>query len=453
MSLRAYLHMLRERGELIQIDQEVDPLLEMAGVISALEGKAVWFTHPKREGYSVVSGICAHREQFALALNVQPAQLVTVMAEAVGQATKVSAGRGEIQAELVDHPPCQEVIERDVDLNRLPILTHTSYDGGPYISTGIVVVRDPDFGLNLSFHRLMQIGPRQFVARVVEGRGLHTALGKATHDVPIAICIGNSLPVLLAASMSPAKGVSELAIANLLQPTPLARCLLADLLVPAETEIVLEGRLTHTLAAEGPFIDLTGTLDFVRQQPVIEIDCVTHRHNAIYHALLPGRGEHRMLMGMPREPTIFAEVSRECDCRNVFITPAGNSWLHAVVQIAKRHPDDGLKAIHAAFRGHASLKHVVVVDTDINPFDMAEVEWAIATRFQADRDLVVLADQPSSSLDPSATHVPGGKARSSKMGLDATIPWTSRDGRLLSQEEKDSFQRVMYPSIDLRKYT
>ena len=203
---------------------------------------------------------------------------------------------------------------------------------------------------------------------------------------------------------------------------------------------------------EGPFIDLTGTLDFVRQQAVIEIDCVTHRRNPIYHALLPGRGEHKTLMGMPREPTIYSEVSRECDCRNVFITPGGNSWLHAVVQIEKHHPDDGLNAIDAAFRGHTSLKHVVVVDTDINLFDVSEVEWAIATRFQADRDLVVRSDQPSSSLDPSATHVPGGKTRTSKMGLDATIPWVSPDSEPSSDEERMSFSRVSYQPVDLGKY-
>jgi UbiD family decarboxylase len=204
--------------------------------------------------------------------------------------------------------------------------------------------------------------------------------------------------------------------------------------------------------AEGPFIDLTATLDFVRQQPVFEIDVITHRRDPIYHALLPGRSEHKMLMGMPREPTIYAEVSRVCDCRNVFITPGGTSWLHAVVQIDKHHPDDGRRAIEAAFRGHTSLKHVAVVDTDVNLFNMAEVEWAIATRFQAGRDLIVLHDQPSSSLDPSASHVPGAKARTSKMGFDATIPWTDPAGKLLTQEERESFRRVAYQAVDLRKY-
>ena len=252
--------------------------------------------------------------------------------------------------------------------------------------------------------------------------------------------------------MSPPKGVDELTIAQALAPTPLARCLSVDLEVPAECEAVLEGRITRRLADEGPFIDLTETWDIVRQQPVIEIDCITHRRSPIYHALLPGGLEHKLLMGLPREPTIFQAVSEVADCRAVSITPGGMSWLHAVVQIAKRTDGDGRRAIEAAFRGHGSLKHVVVVDVDVDPFDAAAVEWAIATRFQADRDLMVFEDQPSSSLDPSATLVPGQKARSAKMGLDATIPWTDVAGRALSQAERDDFRKVGYGKVSLSKY-
>jgi UbiD family decarboxylase len=128
------------------------------------------------------------------------------------------------------------------------------------------------------------------------------------------------------------------------------------------------------------------------------------------------------------------------------------SWLHAVVQIAKRADDDGRRAIEAAFRGHGSLKHAVIVDTDVDPYDTAAVEWAIATRFQADRDLMVFVEQPSSSLDPSATHTPGKKARSAKMGLDATIPWTDAAGRALSQTARDEFCKVGYEDVSLSKY-
>ena len=154
-----------------------------------------------------------------------------------------------------------------------------------------------------------------------------------------------------------------------MSPTPLVQCKTVDLQVPAETEFVLEGHITHQLTDEGPFLDLTETMDFVRQQPVIEITCITHRRDAIYQALLPGKLEHKLLMGMPKEPTIFAAVNEVCECRDVLITPGGTSWLHAVVSIVKRGPEDGRRAIEAAFKGHGSLKHVVVVDDDINIHD------------------------------------------------------------------------------------
>jgi UbiD family decarboxylase len=143
-------------------------------------------------------------------------------------------------------------------------------------------------------------------------------------------------------------------------------------------------------------------------------------------------------MGMPREPTIYAEVNKVARCLNVHITPGGTSWLHAVVEIVTQAPEDGRRAIEAAFRGHGSLKHVVVVDEDVDIFDTNDVEWAIATRFQADRDLVVLTDQPSSSLDPSAHHIPGQKSRTAKMGLDATIPWDTPSG----PSNPDAYHRV-----------
>jgi len=148
-------------------------------------------------------------------------------------------------------------------------------------------------------------------------------------------------------------------------------------------------------------------------------------------------------MGMPREPTIFAAVNRVCRCRGVYITPGGTSWLHAVVQINKRDEADGRRAIEAAFQGHGSLKHVVVVDTDVDLYNSADVEWAIATRFQADRDLVILTDQPGSSLDPSGVHAPGQKTRTSKMGLDATAPLG---------EARRGYERARYEPVNRAQY-
>jgi UbiD family decarboxylase len=324
---------------------------------------------------------------------------------------------------VVDQAACQEVIEPEVDLTRLPILRHFSADAGPYVTAGIMIALDPESGPNVSYHRLLRLDQQRFAVRVVERRGTDTAWRRSENDLPVAVCIGNSLPVLLAASMSPKSGVNELHIAQALADTPLVACKTLPLFVPAGCELVLEGRMTHKTVPEGPFVDLTETMDIVRPGPVVEIDCITHRRDPIFQALLPGRLEHKHLMGMPKEPTILAAVNQVCRCTNVAITPGGTSWLHAVVQIDKQDPGDGQKAIKAAFRGHPSLKHVVIVDTDVNPFDAAEVEWAIATRFQADHDLLVLSNQPGSSLDPSGLHIPGQKTRTAKMGLDATIPW------------------------------
>jgi 2,5-furandicarboxylate decarboxylase 1 len=443
MSLREFLAKTRQEGALVTIAREVDPYLEMARIISALDGQPVLFEKVKGSDYRIVSGLCSQRAYFALDLGVPQEQLLFVLAGAYAN---------PVPPMTVETAACQEVIERDVDLNRIPILTHMQADGGPYVTAGVTVIQDPGFGRNACFHRLMRLDERRFAARIVEGRGTHTALGKVVGDLEVAICLGVSLPTLLAAAMSPPLGVDELSIANALRPAPLVKCVTKDLQVPAEAEIVLEGRITRQTVDEGPFLDLTETWDVVRQQPVVEIDCITHRRNPIYHALLPGKLEHKVLMGMPREPSIYAAVSEVCDCRNVTITPGGMSWLHAVVQINKRDADDGRRASKAAFRGHGSLKHVTVVDEDVNLFDPHDVEWAVATRFQADRDLMIFEDQPSSSLDPSALYVPGQKARTAKMGLDATIPWRTRDGRLRSEKERAAFRRVGYQTVDVEEY-
>lgn len=415
MNLRDMITHTRADGHLVEIDTPTSPDLDMARVILHHDGKPVLFTSVAGyPGWRVAAGFASDRGYFAQALGVPVHALVQTLAIALDNT---------VAPTIVHDAPCQQVVEPAVNLLHLPLLRHFPNDGGQYITAGILILDDPEYGPNVCFHRLLRLDERRFSARVVENRGTHMALQSATGDVPVAICIGNSLPTLLAGSMSPPPDVDELAVANALAHTPVVRCKTVPLYVPADCELVLEGRLTHATAAEGPFVDLTETMDFVRQGPVIEIDCITHRHDPIYQALLPGKLEHKLLMGMPKEPTIFAAVNEVCHCVNVAITPGGTSWLHAVVQIDPHGPDDSRKAIAAAFRGHGSLKHVVIVDTDINPYDPYDVEWAIATRFQADRDLVVLHDQPGSSLDPSSTHEPGKKTRTAKMGLDATIPW------------------------------
>jgi UbiD family decarboxylase len=445
MDQRTFLELVSARGQVITIDWPVDPCLELAAVSGAIEdeapGRIVRFRHVIGSEYEVVTGLCADRGHFAAALGCTAPELIFRLAAALADPQPPPVVPG-------DQAPCQEVIEPTPDLETIPFLTHWASDAGPYATAAVLFTNDPDTGANASFHRVLRLGPRHAALRLVERRGTDTALRKTRGDLPVAICIGLPLHVLLAASMAPPPGVDELTIAQALAPTPLARCHTNDVLVPAAAEVVIEGRLTHRLTAEGPFVDLTQTLDFVRQQPLLEVDCITHRRRPIYHALLPGRLEHRLLMGMPREPTIFREVNQVCRCLNVNITPGGASWLHAVVQIDKQTPDDGLRAIEAAFRGHSSLKHIVVVDRDIDPFNPADVEWAIATRFQAGQGLHLFPSQPSSSLDPSAVHIPGQKSRSDKLGVDATMFWSTPTG----PREPAAYQKVTFPPVDLSRY-
>lgn len=435
MQFREFLEQTAETGALITISKPVNTNFEVANVAHALEGNLVIFDNIEGyPGWRICAGPCANREHFATSLGVPVAELIQHLAHAL-----------EIPETppVVDTAPCQEVVIEDVNLYDLPILLHLPQDAGHYVASNIVITEDPDLGRNMCYHRLLRLDKTHFAARIVENRGTHTALSKTDGDLPVAICIGVSLATHLAASMSPPPDVDELAVSHALAPTPLVKCLTNNLEVPAAAEIVLEGRITQKKHAEGPFMDLTETMDSVRDQHIIEIDLITHRKNPIFHALLPGGLEHKLLMGMPKEPTIFNAVNEATRCTGVAITPGGASWLHAVVQIDKQKPEDGKLAIEAAFKGHGSLKHVWVVDTDIDIYDPAQVEWALATRFQADKDLMIFENMPGSSLDPSGTHVPGQKSRTAKMGLDCTIPWGGADAK---------FKRGEYGAIDLDEY-
>ena len=434
MGFRSFLEQLESEGKLIRIQKEVSTELELAGIIDTLGEKPCFFEKIKESSMPVVAGLVSSKKLVANALDMDIQQILPKLSNAIEY---------PVSPNVVEAGECQEIIERNIDLTKLPIMRYTDKDGGKYIPSAISIIKDPELGRNTCFHRLMLIDKNKFVARIVEDRGTDTALKKAGGELDIAICIGNSTAVLLAASTSLPKGVDELGMANVLEKTELVKCKTIDVEVPRNCEIVLEGRITKEIVPEGPFLDLTGIVDKIRLQPVIEIKCITHRKTPIYQTILAGRNEHKVLMGMPKEPTIFNEVNKVCKCNDVYITPGGCSWLHAIVQINKHNPDDGKKAIKAAFIGHKSLKHCVIVDDDINIYDRDDVEWALATRFQADQAAVIIPNQPGSSLDPSGDLTAGKKARTCKMGLDATIPLRGTG---------KGFKKENYRKVDLNKF-
>ncbi len=430
MSLREYIHRLEEGGRLVRVEAPISKTYEVAAVLKAMEPTPVLFENVRESAFRVLGNLCCTKAAFADYLGIAVSDIIPTLARAIDARSP---------CQVVDTAPCQEVVILDPDLDALPILRHFASDGGNYITSGVFVAGHPAYGQNLDFHRCMQFSPTEMAVRVVRGRHFDTFL-QELGAVDVAICIGNPPNVLAAAATSVEIGVDELEIANALEPLTVVRARTVDLLVPAEAEFVLEGTVYRDRRhAEGPFVDLTETQDVVRQEPVLVVKAITHRRDALWHALLPGALEHKLLMGMPREPTIFRRVNEVVRCLDVNVSPGGCSWLHAVVQIDKQAEDDGVKAIHAAFAGHRSCKHVFVVDRDIDIYDPLAVEWAMATRFQGDTDMVVLAREPGSSLDPSAdpeTH------HTTKIGFDLTKPLHG-----------EGFDKVPYPAVDLERFT
>jgi 2,5-furandicarboxylate decarboxylase 1 len=433
MSLRDYLQTLSARGALRTSRVPISKTYEIAAVLKQIEPTPALFENVRESPFRAAGNLFCSKASFAEYFGISISQLIPLLSGAIDRRS-----RPEIVSSSA--APCQEVVEMDPDLDRLPILRHCDRDGGNYISSGVVFARHPLHGQNADFHRLMQFSKNEMAMRVVRSRHFDAFL-RDCREIDVAVCIGNAPNVLAAAATSVELGVDELEIANALEPLQVVRAKTVDVLVPAESEFVLEGTVyldrTH---AEGPFVDLTETYDVIRQEPVFVIKAITHRQDAIWHALLPGALEHKLLMGMPREPTIFKKVNQVVRCLDVNINPGGCSWLHAIVQIDKQHEEDGKKAIAAAFAGHKSAKHVYIVDADIDIYNPLEVEWAMATRFQGDRDLVILEKSPGSSLDPSSEP---GTHDTTRVGFDLTKPLETKG---------KSFNRAPFPQVDLTKF-
>jgi UbiD family decarboxylase len=432
MSFREFIEKLDKEGKLLKTKKKPSLKLEVASLLHSVEPKPL-LTEVKESDYRVAGNICASKELVAECLGCKKEELVKKMLNAIENPSEPKVvGKNEA--------PVLENTITDVDLSKLPIPFHLEKDGGPYITSGVIIANDKEYGRNLSFHRMMVIGRNKVVARILP-RHFDQFITRAEAnggELDIAIVIGAPINVLLGGATSVKPGDDEMKIANTLMPVDTVK-LENGIEVPADAEFVYEAVVTKEEADEGPFLDLTGTYDIVRKQRVFHITKIHHRNNPIHHALLPGGAEHKILMGMPKEPTIWSEVNKIAECTGVNMTEGGCSWLHAAVSIKKKNDDDGSRAITAAFLGHKSLKHVVIVDDDIDVNNMKEVEWAVATRFQADGDILILKDQKGSSLDPSAN--PETRA-TTKVGFDATMPLKG----------KEKFKKEEYKKIDADDY-
>jgi UbiD family decarboxylase len=395
------------------VEERVSPRLDITRYLMA--GTPILFEDVEGyPGFKIAGNICNSRETVAKILGTTKEELIHRFSE------------------RMDHPlPYRVVGSRDLLKNRVKnpdIISHIPlvmyYRAGEryYTSATIVLAQDPRSGrMNASFHRLMYLGGNRFAIRLVP-RDLYRfyqeykEMGK---DTRVVIICGVHPAVALAAATSYGD-LNELELANSILEGGLECLDLGGIHVPKDCEVVMVGRiLRDELAEEGPFVDLTGTFDKVRMQPVVEVEELYLREDPIWQVILPGGHEHGILMGLPQEPRMFKIIRNAVpSVKGVALSSGGCSWLHAVVSIKKRVEGEGKNAGLAALAAHPSLKRVIVVDEDIDITNPGEVEWALATRLRPAKGVIIIPGVHGSTIDPSQY----GDGVNDKWIIDATIP-------------------------------
>ncbi len=443
--LRGYLSYLEEQGQLLRVGDEVDVKYDIAAGIrktSDLEGPALLFEKVKGfSGWRVLGGLFATRKLVALGLGVPQEQLLQ---------RYMTLEDKRIAPEMVKSGPVKEICWKgnEIDLFRLPMVTHSEKDIGPYITIGIQIGKDSESGArNVSIHRMLLLGkdrlslwapPDHHLGRMIlkaeeKGRGLEvaTAIG-----VEPAIIIGSQAKVPF--------GVDEFHVAGGLRgaPVKLVRCETIDVEVPASAEIVIEGVTLHgERVADGPYGEYPGTYSESKQAPVMKVTAITMRQNPIYQTALTGLPvtENHTLIEYANAAVIYREAKKIIpEVKAVHVTAGGTFRHHVVVSIRKRHEEEARNLILGLLSLGIGLKQVTVVDEDIDIYDPVDVEWALSTRMQPDRDIIIIPRIACSTLDPSCP-----KPRTTAgWGVDATMP----------MGDNERFQKIKVPGVEKIKY-
>ena len=415
--LRGWLTQLESSGRLAVAKEGISLIDELAAISKRLElERAVVFPRPGGHFMPVVANVFADRSWVAESIGVSTDQLLSRFQEAV---------RHPLPWVEVNSGPAQEVVHRDIDLLKLlPIPKHNELDSGPYITAGLLIARNPRTGVqNVAIHRCQISGPNRIGVLLLPRHTQHyfRMAEEAGNALEIALVIGVHPVCLLASQAIAALDEDEMEIAGALlgHPVEMVKCKTNAVRIPAHAEIVIEGRiLPNVREPEGPFGEFPQYYGPRANREVIQVDAITHRKDAIFHTIVGGGAEHLVLGEVPREATLLEHLQRSFpSVLDVRLTRGGTCRYHLVIKIDKKSNGEPKNIIMGAFGGHYDVKQVVVVDQDVSIDDPHEIEWAIATRFQADRDLIVVSGAQGSKLDPSSD---GGI--SAKIGIDATKP-------------------------------
>lgn len=425
--LRSFLELVKQKRpeDFLQIEEEIDTRYETTAWVENFEkvGKHPIFFFKKIKGFNqpIVSNLFGSRRLMAMAINSTPEELLKTFTE---------RHKHLIPYQFLKSGPVRDLIfeEDAVDLSRLPITYHHEADSAPYITGGIITVLDPEIGkYNCSYHRLMVVGKNRLRTHIAPGRHLENIFKKYEEKnipMPCSIFIGHHPALGLGSMAMTPRGIDEIEVMGgmLGEPLQLLKGKKVDCVYPAEAEIVLEAEiLLNIREEEGPFAEFTGYAAGVRKRQVVLVRSLCMRKDAIYYDLIAAANEHLLLGSVAREAH-FYELARAVSpsIQAISIPLSGAGRFHCYVSLDKQK-EGQVNQIGMAFLGaDPMLKHIVMVDKDIDVFNEREVLWAIATRVQADRDIHIIPNCSGSDLDPSTHFPPEHEGKTAKMIVDAT---------------------------------
>lgn len=450
LSFRTAIRRMDAAGRLMKVDSEVDPHLELTGVLfSQLEQNAVLFKAVRGYGIRVVGNCLVPEENVLAIFQKNVADLRKFLIEGLAKPMPpVTVASGPVQAVFHENPNPAQL---------LPLPFYAPQDGGRYISAGVVIARDPDTHVtNASYHRLMHAGDNRALIKLNLGRHLRLLLEKVQargEPLPVAVVMGPDIPILYSAATMGALLPIEMdeyhaasGIAH--KPIELVECRTVPLQVPATAEIVLEGHISPSeTMKEGPFMEFTGLYTDVEQAPVVTFTCMYHRQDPILHVMLSS--EASIFRKHLNEGAILKALKAAAPCvTDVALTPGGLYRFHLVIQVKKRTAAaEGFQrnAIYTAIASLKDLDLVIAVDDDINIHNWRDVEWALAMRWDGSKGTILM---PQSRGHENVTVSEDGVR--TKVGIDATLPFgfQKRHKRMpIPSVQMDRFKTTLAPGL------
>lgn len=435
--LRGAISQLKELDAMLQCDTPVDPKYELGSVLSYFRNEQpILFTNVKGSSVPIAAGLYGNRQLICDMLGVTVKGRISRLLDAISRPGK---------PRIAEYAPVQEiVITSNIDLPHIfPVPTSHERDSAPFLTAGMLVYKDPETGVMQTAVRRFQVNGGNSVNVLVSPASPHlrTILENCRingRDFECAIILGYDASLLLSSQISSSKyGLDKYAVDSALrgESLELVRCKTIDVLVPSQAEIVLEGVIAPgSTGPEGPFAELMGYYSTKAEAPLMRITAITHRKQPIFQHCFPSREEH-LAYGMIKEAETYAALSSVVDVQDVNYTLGGGCRLHVAVSIKKRSAGDAKSTILTVLGSYKDVKSVVVVDEDINIFDSMDLELALASRFQASRDLVLVPGALGSALEPSYFET----GTVDKLGFDATKPF----GATYS-----NYERAAIPGMD-----